>query len=704
VGVIDMTEIEMGIVERLQRAHRCRPDIESLAAELEEVSPDAIHAVMQALTREGQDHALGFLLNACAVNKVKLDPEILTETLKVIYDVTDFSYCFSVQDESAIPPLLAVARAEELSWERQGCAARVAAELAVKTESDREPVRKLLWYLIEQHPGYIAHLLLEDTLFLLDDDEDGEDEERDEADFPMLTGLDLLKALPERPERIVSAADGPIRRPIPKMGRNEPCHCGSGKKYKRCCYDKDQETLRDASQYEGVTRTELRESPGVVSDPEVIHHMRAYEIKKLDPATLSSDQIFAAYRRADAFGLREIALKMLIERVSRPDADTFDPEHFGDLLDSAIAAGDTEMARKIQPYVPEDVPLVGADPVEVLEMLEHPERLEFLEGECRRALLQDKDSPETFDYPVLDLAYHCKRQHPALSIVLARAAIAGHPERVLDNELLCDVVHESRIELGLEPWGDPIDDLYESTIGRSRDRHEDARISKEVEALKEEIASAREAASASQRELRQKEGSARKLKAEIDAVEQARAHAPLPADVPPDDAQEVSKETLERLRRQVQNLKADANNQRDVRGQLQKQLRQTQRQAQRAELQSASGERKSEELQHEVSVPAVSDHLPKTVLVPDYTDAFRQHCESLPQSIVAKALKSVAAFAANDKAIWRHSKPLEAIEGFYRIRIGIHYRLLVERRDHHLSVLDLIPRADLETWIKQHMA
>jgi hypothetical protein len=26
-----------------------------------------------------------------------------------------------------------------------------------------------------------------------------------------------------------------------KIGRNEPCHCGSGKKYKKCCMDKDRE-------------------------------------------------------------------------------------------------------------------------------------------------------------------------------------------------------------------------------------------------------------------------------------------------------------------------------------------------------------------------------------------------------------------------------------------------------------------------------
>ena len=53
-----------------------------------------------------------------------------------------------------------------------------------------------------------------------------------------------------RPERIGSAIGGngeaegegevklelaPVRREMPKVGRNEPCPCGSGKKYKNCC-------------------------------------------------------------------------------------------------------------------------------------------------------------------------------------------------------------------------------------------------------------------------------------------------------------------------------------------------------------------------------------------------------------------------------------------------------------------------------------
>ena len=33
---------------------------------------------------------------------------------------------------------------------------------------------------------------------------------------------------------------------MPKMGRNDPCPCGSGKKYKHCCRDKDEAAERAA--------------------------------------------------------------------------------------------------------------------------------------------------------------------------------------------------------------------------------------------------------------------------------------------------------------------------------------------------------------------------------------------------------------------------------------------------------------------------
>jgi hypothetical protein len=30
------------------------------------------------------------------------------------------------------------------------------------------------------------------------------------------------------------------------LGRNDPCHCGSGKKYKKCCLAKDEEARQEA--------------------------------------------------------------------------------------------------------------------------------------------------------------------------------------------------------------------------------------------------------------------------------------------------------------------------------------------------------------------------------------------------------------------------------------------------------------------------
>jgi len=49
---------------------------------------------------------------------------------------------------------------------------------------------------------------------------------------------------PPQPSQAGEGGDGqdegpkitiPLKREVPKVGRNEPCPCGSGKKYKSCC-------------------------------------------------------------------------------------------------------------------------------------------------------------------------------------------------------------------------------------------------------------------------------------------------------------------------------------------------------------------------------------------------------------------------------------------------------------------------------------
>src|SRR5215468_5275702 len=54
------------------------------------------------------------------------------------------------------------------------------------------------------------------------------------------------------------------------IGRNDPCHCGSGKKYKRCCLDKDEAAEREV--------LASRVTPPIISpgqrSPEIVAEMR----------------------------------------------------------------------------------------------------------------------------------------------------------------------------------------------------------------------------------------------------------------------------------------------------------------------------------------------------------------------------------------------------------------------------------------------
>jgi hypothetical protein len=49
--------------------------------------------------------------------------------------------------------------------------------------------------------------------------------------------------------------------PSNSLGRNEPCHCGSGKKYKQCCLSKDEAAER-AARAKAAEKAEKAEKAG----------------------------------------------------------------------------------------------------------------------------------------------------------------------------------------------------------------------------------------------------------------------------------------------------------------------------------------------------------------------------------------------------------------------------------------------------------
>ncbi len=685
-----MKKKEIEIVDKLRQTSRCRPEVAKTAEFFSNFSVDRYEDTARLLIDLGEDKATGILLCVSAVNKMKLSPDLLAETLKIVEPITDFSFPYKIQGEDAIEPLLGAAQAEDISWERQAFAGRIAAELALRCASDRQPVKKVLQKLSNTIRAPEINWIIDQTLALLDN------EENDALPLVLDTQRDVLEELPEEKPPVIIGGYYTVRRPIPKIGRNAPCHCGSGKKYKKCCYEKDQQVLHDASPHEGITMTQLRAKPSLVDDDEMIRDMRAYELKKLQPAELNEDQLLAAYQRADTFGLRELAFGMLLELKRRPEKNQFAVEHMEDLLRSALDANDLQLARNIKQHIPNAM-LHDAEAIQFhFDLLENQHHFTALEARCKEGLLYDDDS-FLWNDPLLDLGYNFENLFPALSIVFSRAAIIGRPDHFLDNEFLLEAIRNARTELELDPWSDPIEDFFDWAHKKKEfDQKNDVK-NKQIEELKARVSEANRLAAQKQDELKEKEFKLNRLVKKLEGAEKSTASQQNAVR----SATQLSaneRKTASDLRRQIDNLKAEINMQQHDRRQLRKQLQGVQKKLRVREFRKplkAPTNEQSDGLEFETA--------PKKILIPEFTPAFRRSCESMPVPVVAKALRAAAGFATHDKSIWRRTKQIETIARVFRTQIGLRHRLLIGwEPEVRLEILDLIHRGQLETWIKRH--
>lgn len=677
-------------LDLIRRTRRCRPEVQAAAAKLAHLRPEDYAELVRELIRTGEDTSLGIVCNLCAVNDVRLEPYLAARALRVIEPITDFGPLFRVQDEAAIAPLLEAAQDEELSIERQVYAALIAAEMSVLHKADPQPIRHVLHILENDYSmNPMLEGMLAGALDLLHTS--GADVEPE----TLLSQVDIMKLLPQQRPPVVIGGGQTVRRPISKIGRNEPCPCGSGKKYKKCCLDKEPELLRDASPYAGLTMSQVRSSPQLVDDADFIESMRAYELKKLEPASLNPDQLLAAYRRAELFGLRELGFDMLLELEQRPDAHDFDKGHFVDLLESAMEAGNLELAKKIRAHVPDEI---MAEPELTrlrFDLLENRQYLQELESLLRREMTCTADMP---DSPLLDLSYGFEKTFPALSIVLARAYISANPDRMLDIQTLLKTVRRARAAIGIEAWEDPIEDYVEWSFARDLEEFREADRSEKLSKLIKGAEAARDETRAKEKELRQKEIELRRLSGHLEKQSNRTFQPPAADPTPPMASTAAEKETIQRLRQRIDRLKGEISAQQQIRRDLREELRMQREVSLRrkatdqTEPQPAGGERMAD-----------AEPAGRKILIPKYSTAFGRACEAVPPPVAAKALKSVAEFAAADETAWRHTRPIKRIAQCYRIRIGKNYRVLIRWiPDEKIEALDLIPRKALETWIRNN--
>jgi hypothetical protein len=671
------------MTEKLQRTGRCRHEVGQAAAVFSVFDVTEYEELLRHLVDTGEDQALGILLNVCAVNKIKLTPELLVESLGVVEPLPDFAAPFCMQDQSVIEPLLTMALASNISWQRQVFAARLATELTIRFGQDPKPVKKVLMKLSNNPFSPETGLFNGESLALLDIEDIPDD-------LPWLTQGDPLNKLPREKPPVVIGGSYSVRRPVPKLGRNEPCHCGSGKKYKKCCLEKDQVLIRDASPYEGLTMTELKSRPGVVDDPMLIEQMRAYDLKKLDPPNLGSRQLLAAYHRCVAFGLYDQASALIVELQGRSDFD-FDPGHFQDLLESALSAKDLESAKKIRALIPDD----QLDDPEELELrfalLENPSWFKALESRCRKALTGER---EEWNDPLVAASHSLENIFPALSIVFSRAAILGAAGREFDQESLLDVIHGARIELDIDPWEDPVEEYLNWLLEKREADVANDLQSREIDQLRDKVSEAKQLAAQRLNELKNKEGELADLNTRL----REKAKTPAPAPQPINEAIATSphdRQMISKLRHRIEDLKLDISRGQQERRNLRRQIRQA--------LEEADGHAQADEKNDSDSTePSVAfEDIPKKILFPEFSNDYQNSCKTIAGSVVVKSLKAAAGFAAHDRSVWRQTKALSALSSIYSIRVGIHYRLLIRwKKDLRLEVLDLIPREQLDTWIR----
>ncbi|RQD75334.1 MAG: hypothetical protein D5S03_08570 [Desulfonatronospira sp. MSAO_Bac3] len=619
---------------------------------------------------------------------MRFDPQVLCQSLKVVDNLDDFIYPFRDQDEESIGPLLDLATARDISSQRNVLAAVLAAELSIRSGTRNQEVKKVLTKM--QHGLLLpeTRVYIQAALNML------QDNDWLSKSLPILVEKDIHEELPRSRAPSYIGRSQTVRRPVAKISRNAPCHCGSGKKYKKCCLEKDEELLHDASPYAGLTMSQVMASPDLVEDTGVIDNMRAYQLKKVDPEKLNPRQLLAAYRKAVSFGLLETGYNMLLELKGRPEKEQFALERMHDLEQEALDDGNLELSKLIRSHLPEDEPDYACRDFHMF-LLENKDLFMEMEKYCQNVLSNQDDF---FNYNPVDFAFCFEKLFPALSIIFIRSALLDERGSFLDSKFLMNVLRSSRADLDLDPLDDPVEDYLEWSMDKFEQDVDLEAKDREIQELKQQISEGRRDALRQERELRDKERELENLSERLEKENRLKKTGGAEQAQSQDRTGEQA--DVAHLKRRIERLKMEIKEQQNERSRLRSQLESKQKEKYKTQDQAGQDKEKSEDVEQE---PAQEDGLAvNKVFIPVYTEQFRKSCENLPAGIVAKALRAAAGFASHHRDTLRQSKRLERLSSVYRVRIGLYHRLMIRYEKDELQVLDLIHRQELEKWIRQY--
>jgi hypothetical protein len=476
----------------------------------------------------------------------------------------------------------------------------------------------------------------------------------------------ILDALPDYAPASL-AAPIPVRTG-PRPGRNDPCPCGSGKKYKKCCQDKDAAVTADP---EVAWRQQLQAAVPTLTAQQVAD-LRLADLASLPYEQLAPAARVAAYRQLLSHRRWDAAERVLDAMAAGgEDAKGYRIE----LVDQAFRARSLDVARK-------HAELLGeggvTDPlVEAMLSVATPSRgsLSKLNALAERGVREDPVA-------LLDISDALLAYHPALGILASRGALATATAE--DSTVFLELVEEARDKLGLPP-GDPAGDVYAALMRLDRDA--DLPDRQVFEELATEARAHRAAAREASARIQELEARLRERRG-IDV-----------APVPPPAAWESERRELRDRVAELKSLVAEGNAER---AQLRRQLTEASDRASEERPAPAPAPAPTEEEASEGETAPAEAPRVRGVMVPRLDAAAEASLRSMPARVVRDALRVVADLCSGEGTVWREIKQLERISPpMYSARIGIHYRVLFRMEPGVLEVAEIVAREGLLTAVRR---
>jgi hypothetical protein len=525
---------------------------------------------------------------------------------------------------------------------------------------------------------------------------------------PLLTQVTPppLSRVPEQPPPVMISGFT-VRRAVERVGRNDPCPCGSGKKYKKCCYAKDRERLLHSSSVPGVTVEELREQPDLGLSEERIEEMRSYELCKLDPLKIPEHLRRAYVSRLTLFGLLEQATAALEQWPWNSHLEAAWENTVYDAMHRRNRSCLQRLLRLAPDAARNDPEIESRSKLLLAEGIER-KLLDWVEAEACKGL----NSPQA--NALVDLTYNLLDSFPALGVVVARGVMPS--VSAIEADTLLDHLLRARQELGLPP-DDPMCDLvdkllsgYDTPDAEQPEELREAR--RNLQAKGYEVSKLQKELQKLQEELKVRETSVppkvqessrpAPAVAEIPAIPPPKTEAAPPLEAapqtPPPPA--VDEAVLNGMRERLESLKSQLKERHDERNALRRELREARSQIEVLNKKTSAAAPPEQDAAEDKLLESEEFTGKQSVRLPEFPRKFQESLAAVPQSVARGCLSMVGRLAGGDASAFIGVKRLKSLPDVYRQRVSEDYRLLFRLQPERLEIIDLINRRDLERKIK----